>query len=227
MSTRRTGGADERARRQTALLGHTQLASRARPSARGRGLPARSASGETVPCLWPPGQPDRRAKQPITMLNDRVLVKIPRDEGERHVTGGILIPATAQVCQASGLGRGGGRRSQRPQHQIGDQVLFIAEDRYEVEVRGDDYLILRERDIHAVASERIEGRRGCTCNRSGRHRSVATPMRPARHRRQPGATSAVRLQRRRPGARHRPGPRHRQGADDGVDERVALRRTLD
>ena len=36
--------------------------------------------------------------------------------------------------------------------EIGDQVLFSPEDRYEVEVRGDDYLILRERDIHAVAA---------------------------------------------------------------------------
>ena len=27
----------------------------------------------------------------------------------------------------------------------------------EVEVRGDDYLILRERDIHAVASPRLDG----------------------------------------------------------------------
>ena len=34
----------------------------------------------------------------------------------------------------------------------GDQVLFSPEDRYEVEVRGDDYIILRERDIHAVAA---------------------------------------------------------------------------
>ena len=39
----------------------------------------------------------------------------------------------------------------------GDQVLFNPEDRYEVEVRGEDYLILRERDIHAVASERLDG----------------------------------------------------------------------
>jgi chaperonin GroES len=38
----------------------------------------------------------------------------------------------------------------------GDQVLFNPEDRYEVEVRGDDYVILRERDIHAVASQRLE-----------------------------------------------------------------------
>jgi chaperonin GroES len=35
-------------------------------------------------------------------------------------------------------------------------VLFNPEDRYEVEVRGDDYIILRERDIHAVASKRLE-----------------------------------------------------------------------
>ena len=37
----------------------------------------------------------------------------------------------------------------------GDQVLFNPEDRYEVEVQGEDYVILRERDIHAVASERV------------------------------------------------------------------------
>ena len=40
--------------------------------------------------------------------------------------------------------------------ELGDRVLFSPEDRYEVEVGGDDYLILRERDIHAVASQRIE-----------------------------------------------------------------------
>ena len=35
-------------------------------------------------------------------------------------------------------------------------MLFNPEDRYEVEVRGDDYIILRERDIHAVAAGRLE-----------------------------------------------------------------------
>jgi chaperonin GroES len=37
----------------------------------------------------------------------------------------------------------------------GDQVLFNPEDRFEVEVQGEDYLILRERDINAVAAERV------------------------------------------------------------------------
>ena len=39
-------------------------------------------------------------------------------------------------------------------------MLFNPEDRYEVEVQGEDYLILRERDIHAVAADRIEGTTG-------------------------------------------------------------------
>jgi chaperonin GroES len=99
-------------------------------------------------------------KQPITMLNDRLLVQIPRSEGERASRGGILIPATAEVAKrlawAEVVAIGPHVRNIEP----GDRVLFNPEDRYEVEVRGEDYLILRERDIHAVASERIEGGTG-------------------------------------------------------------------
>jgi len=96
------------------------------------------------------------AKLPIKMLNDRVLVKIPTEEGERRSSGGILIPATAQVAKrlvwAEVVAAGANVRT----IEIGDQVLFSPEDRYEVEVRGDDYLILRERDIHAVAASRLD-----------------------------------------------------------------------
>jgi chaperonin GroES len=42
----------------------------------------------------------------------------------------------------------------------GDKVLFSLEDSFEVEVQGDEYVMLRERDIHAVASERIDGGTG-------------------------------------------------------------------
>ena len=96
-----------------------------------------------------PGQ-----KQPIKMLADRLLVQIPNAEGERRSRSGILIPATAQVSKrltwAEVVAVGAHVRGV----QMGDMVLFSPEDRYEVEVQGDDYLILRERDIHAVASER-------------------------------------------------------------------------
>ena len=95
-------------------------------------------------------------KLPIKMLNDRILVSIDTPEGERRSTGGILIPATAQVGKrlawAEAIAVGPNVRTV----ESGDQVLFNPEDRYEVEVRGADYLILRERDIHAVAAPRLD-----------------------------------------------------------------------
>lgn len=95
-------------------------------------------------------------KLPIKMLNDRILVRMGGPEGERRSTGGILIPATAQMGKrlvwATVHAVGPNVRAMEP----GDQVLFNPEDRYEVEVRGEDYIILRERDVHAVAAERLE-----------------------------------------------------------------------
>lgn len=95
-------------------------------------------------------------KLPIKMLNDRVLVQINATEGERRTSGGILIPATAQMSKrlawAEVVAVGPNVRNMEP----GDHVLFNPEDRYEVEVRGEDYVILRERDVHAVASKRLE-----------------------------------------------------------------------
>ena len=79
-----------------------------------------------------------------------------RPEGERRTTGGILIPATAQMSKrlawAEVVATGPNVRNMEP----GDQVLFNPEDLYEVEVRGEDFVILRERDVHAVASKRLE-----------------------------------------------------------------------
>jgi chaperonin GroES len=97
---------------------------------------------------------------PIKMLHDRVLVREPRDEGERRSSGGILIPATAQVSKrliwAEVLAVGNHVRAV----QTGDRVLFSPDDRFEVEIAGDDYLLLRERDLHAVAAERNEENTG-------------------------------------------------------------------
>ncbi|HEV8297913.1 MAG TPA: co-chaperone GroES [Acidimicrobiales bacterium] len=96
------------------------------------------------------------ARLPIKMLTDRILVQLETGEGERRSSGGILIPATAQVGKrlvwAKVVAAGPNVRTMEP----GDQVLFSPEDRYEVEVRGDDYIILRERDVHAVAAKRLD-----------------------------------------------------------------------
>src|SRR5437763_2971930 len=104
--------------------------------------------------------PRDEANLAISMSSDRLLVQIPQSEGERRSRAGILIPATAQVSRrltwAEVVAVGPHVRTIKP----GDQVLFNPEDRYEVEVQGDDYLLMRERDIHAVASQRLDGGTG-------------------------------------------------------------------
>ena len=107
-----------------------------------------------------PPSPPGDDKQPISVLADRVLVQVGATDGERRSRAGILIPATAQVSRrlawAEVVAVGPHVRSIK----VGDNVLFNPEDRFEVEVHGDEYVILRERDIHAVASTRIDGGTG-------------------------------------------------------------------
>jgi chaperonin GroES len=90
------------------------------------------------------------------MLHDRVLATVDGAEGERRSSGGILIPATAAM---------GGRRlawsrvvsvgANVRTVEVDDRVLFDPEDKAEVEVHGEVYVVLRERDIHAVAAQRL------------------------------------------------------------------------
>ena len=97
-----------------------------------------------------------QSRLPIRMLHDRVLVKTSTDEGDRRSSGGILIPATAQVSKrlvwAEVLAIGNHVRAV----ELGDRVLFSPDDRHEVEISGESYLLLRERDVHAVAAQRVD-----------------------------------------------------------------------
>ena len=43
-----------------------------------------------------------------------------------------------------------------PIRLLHDRVLFDAEERSEVELQGQTYVLLRERDVHAVAARRVE-----------------------------------------------------------------------
>nr|WP_273936495.1 co-chaperone GroES [Kutzneria chonburiensis] len=96
------------------------------------------------------------SKLQIQMLHDRVLVKISPEDGERRSSGGIVIPATAQVAKRLAwgdvLGVGGHVRNVK----VGDRVLFNPEDQLEVEVQAQTYTVMRERDIHAVATEQTD-----------------------------------------------------------------------
>lgn len=88
----------------------------------------------------------------VRVTADRILCRAP-ENGEKRTRGGILIPATAErpdrhglwaeVTEVGPLVRSIG---------VGNRVLFLPDAAIEVDVRGESYLIVRERDVHAVAS---------------------------------------------------------------------------
>ena len=90
------------------------------------------------------------------MLHDRLLVELDREAGERRSAGGIVIPATAAMgarrlawSQVAAVG------PHARSIEVGDKVLFDPEDKAEVEVHGELYVVMRERDVHAVAADRL------------------------------------------------------------------------
>ena len=103
-----------------------------------------------------PSPTDTDTGLPIRLLHDRVLVRLEGAEGERKSSAGIVIPATAAVGRrlawASAVGVGPHVRS----IVAGDRVLFDPDDRSEVELHGRQYVLLRERDVHALAAHRVE-----------------------------------------------------------------------
>lgn len=94
-------------------------------------------------------------KLPIRMLHDRLLVSLDGEEAERRSSAGIVIPATASMGKRLAWARVVAVGANVRTIEGGDRVLFDPDDRAEVEVRGESYILLRERDVHAVASERL------------------------------------------------------------------------
>lgn len=97
------------------------------------------------------GKEKAEAVSGIRMLHDRVLLKPDVSSNERRSAAGIVIPATAQTGRrllwASVVAVGQLVR----QVETGDRVLFDPENQADVELNGVDYILLRERDLHAVA----------------------------------------------------------------------------
>ena len=75
------------------------------------------------------------------MLHDRLLVEVDQEAGERRSSGGIVIPATAAM---------GARRL------AWSRVIAVGPHARAVEVGDKVYVVMRERDVHAVAAERLE-----------------------------------------------------------------------
>jgi chaperonin GroES len=91
----------------------------------------------------------------VTPLQDRVIVK--RIEEEETTKGGIIIPDTAKEKPIEGkvVAVGGGKlldtgKKQPLEVKTGDKVLFGKYAGTEIQIEGEEHLIMREDDIIAI-----------------------------------------------------------------------------
>ena len=95
--------------------------------------------------------PRRPSSSPtLRLTGDRLVVRIPGN-GERKSAGGLLIPATAMP--APKRSSWGDVTLVGPDVRVakqGDRVLFLPSAGLEVELDGEDLVLLRERDVQAV-----------------------------------------------------------------------------
>lgn len=104
-----------------------------------------------------PGTPTLDGERlPVRMLHDRVLVSLEGPPGERRSSAGVVIPATVQIGKRLSWARVVAVGESVRSVVVGDQVLFDPDERAEVELHGMTYVLLRERDLHAVATGRLE-----------------------------------------------------------------------
>ncbi len=96
------------------------------------------------------------AASSLRPLGDRVLVKVLAQE--EKTAGGILLPDTAkekpQIGEVSAVGEG--RLTDKGDRlplevKVGDRVLYAKYAGTEIRVSGDDFILLAEKDILAIA----------------------------------------------------------------------------
>ncbi len=117
-------------------------------------MPRTSGASASKPAR--PGPRRRRTPasraEDIRLTGDRLVVGVPED-GERRSRSGLLIPATAATapkrCVWGDVALVGPdvRNVKR-----GDRVLFLPQAGLEAEISGEEYLLLRERDVQAISS---------------------------------------------------------------------------
>jgi chaperonin GroES len=99
----------------------------------------------------------KATRKQVRLTGDRLVVEVPGD-GERRSRSGLLIPATAASAPKRCVWAvvtlvGPDVRHVKPK----DRVLFLPQAGLEVEIDGDDFLLLRERDVQAVSSPSADG----------------------------------------------------------------------
>ncbi|MGB7287461.1 MAG: co-chaperone GroES [Salaquimonas sp.] len=95
------------------------------------------------------------AKMNFRPLHDRVVVR--RVKSEEKTAGGIILPDTAQEKPSEGeiVAIGSGARDESGKVvaldvKVGDRVLFGKWSGTEVQVNGQDVLIMKESDIMGI-----------------------------------------------------------------------------
>ena len=92
------------------------------------------------------------AEPEIRLTGDRLVVRLP-ENGERKSSGGLLIPATAMPApKRLSWGDVALAGPDVRVAKVGDRVLFLPSSGLEVELEGEDLVLLRERDVQAVSS---------------------------------------------------------------------------
>jgi chaperonin GroES len=126
-------------------------------------MPRASGSPESKP--KPRAAAPRKRRAPaaasatddIRLTGDRMIVLQPED-GERRSRSGLLIPATAVTAPKRLVWGEVTLVGPDVRHvKKGDRVLFLPQAGLEVEISGDDFLLLRERDVQAVSSAANDG----------------------------------------------------------------------
>jgi chaperonin GroES len=93
----------------------------------------------------------------LRLTGDRLVVRTPGN-GERTSAGGLLIPATAMPAPKRLAW--GDVTIVGPDVRVaktGDRVLFLPSAGLEVELDGEDLVLLRERDVQAVSEAATPG----------------------------------------------------------------------
>jgi chaperonin GroES len=124
------------------------------------------APASSSPSPSAPKRPSRRSRATakpavdgVRLTADRIVVRHP-EAGERTSRAGLLIPATAapapkRCVWSDVILVGPDVRSVKS----GDRVLFLPQAGLELEFEGDEFLLLRERDVQAVAAAPEAGER--------------------------------------------------------------------
>ncbi len=86
----------------------------------------------------------------VKPLSDRVLIEPA--PAEQKTTGGIIIPDTAKEKPQKGIvvAVGAGKKDEPMTVKVGDVVLYGKYSGTEINIDGNDYLIMKESDIFAI-----------------------------------------------------------------------------